>query len=431
VNRVVITGLGPLTSIGTGKSELWESVIQGKSNVVQHTAYLDGNPWATFPLSKIPHFDLADFSLSKGAMNFLKERELMEDIDLLYLIAAIQLALKDSNISYNQEENDIGLILTHENPGVDRYVREVFQVLMDFAGGKIPEVSDQKELALKCYNQQRKAVYNMQSFMYLHHVSKVFGFHGFSLFINNACASGLYAIEAASQHIRSGRSKVMVVAGADQPLFVTKYLWFKDLGLYAEDGVMRPFDRNRGGFIFGDGGGAVVLEEMEHAMKRGATIWGEYAGGGFNQEAWKVSVPLVTEHFYTKAFEEALQDSGIEAHEIGLINPHGAATGVADQVEARTIREVFPDKTDKPLITAFKPYVGHNLGGSALVELIILLLSMENNMVPPTLNTEEVDPELKIEVNRELTPRELQVVAKMSSGFAGYNAVGIFKKVNF
>lgn len=439
--RVVITGLGPLTAIGIGKEDLWNSILQRRTNVVHHTALLDGKPWTTFPIAKVSQFDIAEFKLSKAAMNFLQQRELMEDTDLLYLIAAIQLALRDSNINYSREENDIGLVLTHENPGVDRYVKEVFQVLMDFAEGKIPQVADKKELAEMCYYHQRKAVYNMQSFMYLHHVSKVFGFHGFSLFVNNACASGLYAIEAASQQIRSGRSNVMVVAGADQPLFATKYLWFRDLGLYAEDGVMRPFDRNRKGFVFGDGGGALILEELEHALKRGATLYGEYLGGGFNQEAWKVSVPLVTGNFYTKAFESALQYSGIKAEEIDLVNPHGVATGVADRIEARTIHQIFgrgdPSRIgqdSRPYISAFKPYVGHNLGGSSLVELIILLLSMQNNLIPPTLNTEEVDPELEIDLCRGNWPvaptKEIQIVAKMSSGFAGYNAVGIFKKVN-
>src|SRR3990172_6956038 len=117
--RVVITGLGPLTAIGTGKEDLWNSVLQGRTHVVQHTALLDGKPWTSFPLSKIPRFDIAEFGLSKGAMNFLQERELMEDTDLLYLIATTQLALQDSKLTYDREENEIGLILTHENPGVD------------------------------------------------------------------------------------------------------------------------------------------------------------------------------------------------------------------------------------------------------------------------------------------------------------------------
>jgi 3-oxoacyl-(acyl-carrier-protein) synthase len=441
--RIAITGLGPLTAIGVGKEELWKSVISGRSNVVLHRQFIEDEYWDSFYLAKLPMFEVESFGFPQELINSLRANRLLEDIDLLYLLATVHLALEDSKLSYNPEDNEIGLILTHENPGVDRYVKQVFQVVMSILDGKSEgggrkaeggktaiSYSSKKEVASWLYQQHCESVYNLQSFMYLYQISKAFKLHGYSLFVNNACASGLYALEAASQQIQSGKSQVVIVAGADCPLFITKYLWFKELGLYATDGIMRPFDRDRNGFIFGDGGGALVVEELEHALRRGAFIYAEYLGGGFSQDAWKVSVPDVTGNFYAKAFQQALKNSGIKSEEIDLVNPHGVSTGIGDSYEAKVITDIFGDNPSKPLISAFKPYVGHNLGGSALVELIILLMALQRNLVPPTLNYENPDPRLKIYLGRDLISCNLQTVAKMSNGFAGYNAVGIFRKVN-
>ncbi|MFQ6093379.1 MAG: beta-ketoacyl-[acyl-carrier-protein] synthase family protein, partial [bacterium] len=415
--------------IGIGKEELWASVVAGRSNVVRHDQYIHGELWDSFYVSKISNFDIKNIGLAPRFLEYMENNRLDEDPDLLYLMAAVKLALEDSRLGYDEADNNIGLILTHENPGVDRYVKKVFEVVMDCIDGRMTGTRSKKEVAARLYEQHRQAVYNMQSFMYLHHVSKVFSLHGCSLFINNACASGLFAIETASQQIKSGKNGVVIVAGADHPLFITKYLWFKALGLYANHGIMRPFDRDRDGFVFGDGGSALVLEDADHAAERGATIYGEYLGGGFNQEAWKVSVPNVSEDFYTKAFRQALETSRIKPEQIDLVNPHGAATKIADRYEAKTITDIFGHHPERVLISAFKPYVGHNLGGSALLELAILLLALQNDLVPPTLNYETPDPALRIELNRDFVRRGLQVVAKMANGFAGYNAVGIFGKL--
>lgn len=427
--RVVVTGLGPLTAIGTGQEELWRSVVEGRSHVIRHDQYVGDELWESYHVSKISHFDVNKIGLRQRFLSYIQDNQLDEDLDLLYLMNAVKLALEDSRLTYDETDNNIGLILTHENPGVDRYVKKVFQTVMDCIDQKILRGKDKKSIAEMLYQQHCHTVYNMQSFMYLHHVSKVFSFHGFSLFVNNACASGLFAIEAASQRIRSGKNEIMVVGGGDHPLFITKYLWFKALELYSRDGIMRPFDRDRNGFIFGDGSSALVLEDLNHAVNRGATIYGEYMGGGFNQEAWKVSVPNVAEDFFTKAFREALKNARTNPEQIDLVNPHGAATEIADRYEARSITNMFGDDPEKPVISAFKPYVGHNLGGSALLELVILLLALQNNLIPPTLNYENPDPKLKIHLARDFIRRDLRVVAKMSIGFAGYNAVGIFRKV--
>lgn len=427
--RVAITGLGPITALGIGVAALWKSVLEAKSNVSRQRVEVDSEGWVDFPVAKIEGFGIDScFETGDPIRRHLEQHEVIEDRDLLYLLAAVKLALADSGLDYDRQDNEVGLVLTHENPGVDHLVHEIIGTTLQLLDGKISDKSlSRKELIERLHRRFQKKFYNLQSFMYLYHVSKCFGLHGFSLFINNACASGLYALECASRQIQAGRAPAMIVAGADHPCFATKFLWFKSLGLYAEDGIMRPFDCRRNGFVFGDGGGAIVLEEMEHARRRGARIYAEYLGGGFTQDAWKVSVPSVLDNYYAKALATALKQADLSPGQLDLINPHGAATPIADRCEALAITEVLGE-WPQALITAFKPFVGHNLGGSALVESILLLLSMQEGFVPPTLNLEQIDRSLKIHLVREPTRRRLDVVAKMSNGFAGYNAVSLFRR---
>jgi 3-oxoacyl-(acyl-carrier-protein) synthase len=387
--------------------------------------------WETFPVAKVSNFDFEAFDFSRWVHQVLHEYELDGHRELLYLLATTKLALDDSQLEYNRESNTIAVVLTHENPGVDHYVRQVIRLVMDMKDGKLDiEGLTKKQLAEELYRRHARSVYNLQSFMYPFVVSKIFGFHGCALYLNNACASGLYAIEVASQLIRSGQCDIALVAGADCPLMATKYRWFKEQNLYAEDGLMKPFDRQRNGVVFGDGGTALVLEEYEYARKRGAPMHAEYLGGGFTQEAWKIGIVKPGSDCYLRAFETALKASDVRSESVAFVNPHGAATRSGDLYEGRTIARVFHNCRRPPLVSAFKPYVGHNLGGSALVETVILLLAMRANLALPTLNYHVPDPALNLALMTELKPVQLQVVAKMSSGFGGFNAVAIFQKLS-
>jgi 3-oxoacyl-(acyl-carrier-protein) synthase len=429
--RVVITGVGPITAIGIGKNQLWDSVINKRSNVVMEDHYLDDEYWGSFHIAKVTDFRIENFGLSPAAVKSISNGQESNPRDLLYLIASSKLALDDSGLVYDRDDNNIGLVLTCENPGLDAFVCRVIQSTVDVIEGRAPGPPEltKKDFIEGLYDRFEGSVYKLQTFMHLHQVSRILGLHGTPLFINNACASGLFALEAASQQIRCGNAPAVIVAGGDDPSFMTKYLWFKRMGIYSEDGVMRPFDKNRNGIVFGDGAAALVLEELGHALHRGALIYGEYLGGGFTQDAWKVTVPSVANNFYGKAFDHALNNSRIEPEQIDLLNPHGAATRIGDKHEALTINEFFGCKTEKPYISAFKSYIGHNLGGSALMELVILLLSVKEGHVPATLNCQEPDPELGIRLVTEHVSAPIKVAAKMSCGFGGYNAVGIFKSL--
>jgi 3-oxoacyl-[acyl-carrier-protein] synthase II len=425
--RIVITGLGPLTSIGVGKDPLWNSLIEGKTNVRLEESHVRGELWEKFYLHRIDNFNIRNFGIDNEAIEAIKGwKEGEEIIDLYYLLAAVKLALDDSKLEYNSEKNNIGCVITHENAGLEHYISKGIDISFDEIEKK--STISKRKFSEKYHYGLIKSSYDMQTFMVMFHILKTFQIHGYSLFINNACASGLYAIESASQIIRAGRCPAVIIASADYPR-VYKYLWFKDLNMYAQDGKVKPFSKDADGFVFGDGAAGLVLEDLKHAQKRNAKIYGEYLGGGFSQEGWKVTYPNPIDDFYQKAIEEALSFSKVSKEEIELLCAHGVGNKLIDRYEAKAITDVFGPNPKKPLITAFKPYIGHNLGGSNLLEIIILLLCLENNLALPVLNVEETPPRMKMDVLKKKTKIELKTVLKICCAFAGYNGAAVFRKI--
>lgn len=426
-----MTGIGPISSLGNGRSETWDSIINLRLNLVNEQYNIDGEEWGEFFLHKMREFSIKDFELPNEGFRFIRELRTVqkEDLDLYYFLAVIKLALDDSNLQYDSLRNDVGLIMAHENPGIEIFFEELIDVVYAIVERNKGKKISKLKLAQELYTDGcEDRGYNLQTFSYLFSAAKIFNFHGYSLFINNACASGIFAIEVAAQRIRAGTSSVMVVAAVDNPTKIYKYLWFKKRGLYSADGLTKPFSNDSSGIVFGDGGAALVLEDLEHARQRGAPIYGEYLGGGFSLEGWKITVPNIAEDFYAQSFQKALNASGVSPDEIDFVNPHGVGTRITDAYEAATINKIFEDR--KPPISAFKPLCGHNLGGSGLIETALTLLSLKNNCIPPTLNVENVNEDLKLNIVKKHMPIALDIVAKMSCGFAGFNGVCIFRKIN-
>jgi len=428
--RVVITGVGPLASTGIGKDAFWEGILKKRIGLKLEEINIDGEVWDKFYLHKIDGFDIEKFNIKEEIIEDIKTwKNGKEDRDLFYLLGAVKLALDDSGLSYDREDNDIGLFLTVEHPGFEVFCEGIITetvkyIEKNFTGNKLSK----HKLFRYIYEQFSRDGYDLQTFMYLHFVAKAFGLHGYSLFTSNACASGLFAFESAARQIKYGGSGVVFLAAGDVANTMFKHLWFKEQGFYAEDGKMKPFSKNANGIVLGDGASAMVLEELNHALNRKAHIYAEYLGGGFSLEGWKVTLPKIGGLSYQRAIESSLKRANLKPQDIDLINPHGVAIKVTDGYEAKAITDIFGKNPEKPLITAFKPYVGHNLGGSAILEIIILLLSMEKNLIPPTLNCEEVEPKYNIELVRELTPYSLNTAMKLSCGFAGYNGAVVFRK---
>jgi len=422
--RVVITGIGPLTSIGIGKDDLWEGVVKRRKGVVLEKPVVGDEYLRDYFVYKIENFDIKKFGLSNYVLEEIRLwKNSIESIDLNYLLAVVKLALDDSKLQVDNRD-DVGIVLAHESPGLESFYSEIlnrsFKTLKDK-----PELTKKKYFE-SLYSFCSKSAYELQTFMFLYHVAKMFDIHGFSLFINNACSSGLYAIETAAQIIKSGKNNVMVVAAVD---YIYRNYWLKEAGLYAEDGIIKPFAKNRNGFVCGQGGAALVLEELGHAKKRNAHIYAEYLGGGFSLESWKVTLPRIGDLFYQKSIEYALKETNLKPTDIDLINSHGVATNIMDQYEADAIRAVFGEEKKQPIVSAFKPYVGHTLGACALLETAMLLLVLENNVIPPVLNCEHVDPKLRINVITESIELEINTALKICSSFAGFDAAAVFRKI--
>ena len=428
--RVVVTGLGPICSLGMGCDAMWDSIINKRLNLVKETYSIDNEEWGEFYLHKMRDFNIDNFDLPGQNFRFIRDMRTVkkEDADLYYLLAVIKLAIDDSGLRYDLDHNDIGLIITHENPGMEVFFEELIDTAYDLVKKNKDKNISKLALAKELYdNGCEERGYNLQTFTYLFSAAKVFDIHGYSLIINNACASGLFAIDAAVRQIRDGISPAVIVAAADNPNKIFKYLWFKKKRLYADDGITRPFSEDANGIVFGDGGAALILEDIDHASRRGAKIYGEYLGGGFSLEGWKITVPNVADDFYENSFRKAIIEARIKADDIDFINPHGVGMKITDTYEAGVINRIF--KNRKVPVSAFKPLVGHNLGGSALLETAITLLALQNNTIPATLNCERMNEKVKINLVRADLKTEIHIAAKMSCGFAGFNGVSIFKKV--
>ncbi|MFA5337472.1 MAG: beta-ketoacyl synthase N-terminal-like domain-containing protein, partial [Candidatus Omnitrophota bacterium] len=392
--------------------------------------FVGGKLWDKFYLHKIDNFDITKFGIEKDKLNDIKDWKEGEEVtDLNYFIAAIKLALGDSGLDYSSENNNVGLILAHENIGLMPFGLKISDIAYEMLINKRKTDISKKDFFDKFYHAFIKSGYDIQAFADLFHVARVFNIHNYSLFINNACASGLYALEAASQTIKREQARAVVVAAVDCP-DIYKYIWFRDLKIYSHDGRIKPFSKNSNGIVFGDGGVGLVMEDLEQAKNRGAPIYAEYLGGGFDLEGWKITVPQIGSNSYQNAIQSAFAHSDVTKEKIDILCPHGVGSQPSDYYEAKAITDCFGLNPKRPFVTAFKPYIGHNLGGSALLETAALLLSLKNNTIPPTLNCDDLDPKFNISLVKEKTEIKLNMAMKICCAFAGYNAASIFKKLD-
>ncbi len=424
--KVVFTGLGPICSLGIGKIPLWKNLLRGNTNIVKDSFKAQEEIVHSYYVHKMQNFKLTDFGIpfeKIDAIDQWKNGDKVRDLELFLL--SIKLAIDDSDFKYHTESNNIGLVLAAESPGHGEFFLKFIKHSLASKNYKISN----HEAYLDFYKNFKSTGYDLQSFMTLFHIAKLFDFHGCSVFLNNACASGLYAIDYASALIETGRCDVVVVAAVDSPN-IFKSFWFNELGVSPEDGLIKPFDKNGNGFILGEGGAAVVLENKKCAVARGAHMYGEYLGGGFNQEGWKVSFPRIKDDYYKRAISRSLTRSRIKASDIDLIVPHGVGSKIYDSYEIESLCQVFPDVKNRPQITALKPYFGHLLGGSTMIETAVLLLMLENQIILPTLNSFSISSGIESMICLNMKKNcGLNNVLKTCTAFAGFNSSIVIQKI--
>lgn len=420
--RVVITGLGPVTSIGVGCDALWASIGEHHCSAANRTLLVDMGTTADVLVASMPSDDQVP-GLSRH-QSFLAEQDAPGYRDLAYALLAIELALGDAGLGDDRDEARIGLVQAFEAPGVERTVQSLFQMMtMPLPPNGPPPV----------YDFLAPSFYNMQPFLFVHLAGKAFGLRGFSTSVHNACSSGAFAIDIAAQRIRQGDADVMLVAGGEAFDTGVRLEWFRRLDLYArsvED--FRPFDSESGGFYVGEGAAAIVLESESHARRRHARVYAEYFGGAFSHQAWKQTVPDIRAARLRGVIENAIAGAEVSLEMIDFFVPHGAGTPMSDGYEAECLSQALgkdaAGSNGEMLAAAFKPYVGHMLAASAIVDTLCGLLALHHGVVPTTLNSDPTRVRLPIPLATGPVERPLKTMLKLSTGFTGHDAALVFRK---
>ena len=409
MRRVVVTGLGAITPIGNSVSQMWESVKAGKCGI-----------------DKITLFDTTDrkVTLAGEVKNyvpeaFLDKREARKmDRYVQFAMAAANEAMKDAGLDMEKEDTSrCGCIVSSGIGGL----------------GTI-EAEDKKGME-KGYDRVSPHFIPMViSNMAAGNIAIAYGFHGMCTCPVTACASGTNAIGDAFRQIRDGYADVMICGGSEAsitPLGIGGFTSLKALS-QAEDPKRAsiPFDKERSGFVMGEGAGVLILEEYEHAVNRGAKIYCEVAGYGANCDAHHITAPLEDGSMAAKCMQMAMDDAGVLPEKIDYINAHGTSTPLNDKGETKAVKRAFGEHAENVMMSSTKSMTGHLLGASGAVEGIITALSVQNDFVPATIGYQVPDENCDLDiVANEGRNASVNYAMSNSLGFGGHNATVIFKKV--
>ncbi len=416
MNEAWVTGTAMMTSAGIGNEAVWQAVLEEKQVIGERRLNLgDSTDDMRFPCYPIGSIDLANW-LTPNQCAQLKHWGVYEDYDFSYLVVSILLALHDAELSLDPASR-VSLVVGHENLGVVRLVDRLLQK---------PGL-DSAEGFRQSFAALQHQFYHLQTFPYLFYLSHIFGITGFTYAVNNACASGLYAVELGKQLLASGSTDVVIVACSDYA-HASEYLWLEDKGAMSDGSPLAPFDLHRSGSVLGDGAGALVLESRVHAERRGAKARCAYAGGCFAQERWQMTLPDVSSHLNARVIADAVEryaSSGVDLHV-----PHGTGSPLWDSYEAREVQRAYDNCTlPLPPVTAFKGYTGHTLGASSMLESLLLIEAMKQGVVPRTLQYNTPDPKLRLPIVTDTAGMPIRTAVKSVPAYGGFHAACVWKTI--
>ena len=409
--RVVVTGVGAVTPIGIGKENFWNALKSGK-NGVGKISYFDPSPFDTQIAAEVKDFDPSIYLDKKEA------RRLVNFI--VFAIAASKMALDDSGLEINESNAPNVGVLIGSGIGGLKFLEEQSKILCE----KGPSRCSPFMVPLM--------INDMAAGM----VSIKTGAKGPNSCTTTACASGTNSIGDAYEIIKRGAADVMITGGTEAaitPLGIAGFCAAQALSRRndAPEKASRPFDAQRDGFLMGEGAGIVILEELEHAKKRGAQIYAEVVGYGMSGDAFHMTAPHETGDGAIRAMKAAIKNAGISPEQIDYINAHGTSTQLNDKLETLAIKKVFGEYSKKIAINSTKSMIGHLLGAAGGVEFVAMVLSVKNDFIHPTINYEHPDPECDLDyvpnVGRD---QKINYAMSNSFGFGGHNAVIICKKFN-
>ena len=410
--RVVVTGMGCVSPFGVGVDTLWENLKKGNSGIRKLTV-IDTEKHLVHIGGEVPEFDTTPFVDAKDARRM--------DKFILCSVVAADLAMQDANFDLEKED------MTR------------FGVIAGSAAGGLDTIQKNHEvMTARGYHKCSPFMVPMMiSNMAAGKISIKYGIRGMSKTIVTACATGAHSIGDALRAIQYGDADVMIAGGAEAgicDLGIGAFTSAKTLSRSNDEPTKasRPYDINRDGFIMSEGAGILILEEREHAIKRGAKIYAELVGYGQSSDAYDMVAPDPEGKGAALAMQLAVKEANLEVKDIDYINAHGTSTHVGDIAESNAIARMFGDKVQNPnlSVSSTKSMTGHMLGGAGAVEAIISIKAMNDGLVPPTINLDEQDPEV---ANLDYTPhkakeKEMNAVLSNSFGFGGHNAVLVFKK---
>ena len=414
LKRVVVTGLGALTPIGNNVEAYWQALLAGKSGAARITRF-DPEKFKTQFACELKDFNVTDFIDRREARR-------MDRFSQYAMVTAdeavIDAGLKDLNFNPDR----IGVIWGSGIGGLDTFLEEC----MAFAKGDgTPRFNP-------------FFIPKMIADLAPGHISIKYGFRGPNYSTVSACASSTNSLIDAFNYIRLGKIDVCLAGGSEAAVNEAGMGGFNAMHALSTrndspETASRPFDKDRDGFVLGEGAGCIVLEEYEHAKARGAKIYAELVGSGISSDAHHITAPHPEGLGAKSVMEQVLEESGLSPADVDYINVHGTSTPLGDVAELKAIKEVFKDDAYKLNISSTKSMTGHLLGAAGAIEAIAAILAIKNNIVPPTINHGTVDPEIDERFNLTLhKPQEREIRAAISNtfGFGGHNASVLFRKLS-
>ena len=415
LKRVVVTGLGAVTPVGNTPEETWANLLAGKSGAAPIKQF-DASKFKTQFACEVKDFNVTDYIDRK-------EVRKMDRYCQLAMVSAMQ-GVKDAGLDLEKEDrNRIGVIYGVGIGGI-----KTFQDEVTYYGQHIEDGPKFNPFFIP------KMIADIASGQ----ISIHFGFHGPNYTTTSACASSTNALADAFNLIRLGKANVIVSGGAEAAICECGVGGFNTMHALSTrnddpEHASRPFSASRDGFIMGEGAGCLVLEELEHAKARGAKIYAEMVGEGASADAHHITASHPEGLGAKLVMLNALEDAGMKPEEIDYINVHGTSTPVGDVSEAKAIKDVFGDHAYKLNISSTKSMTGHLLGAAGAVEAMVCVLSVQNDIIPPTINHEEGDDDEQLDYNMNFTfnqaqKREVRAALSNTFGFGGHNCCVVFKK---
>ena len=411
LKRVVVTGLGALTPIGNTLEEYWDGLISGKSGAGPIT-YFDAEKFKTRFACELKNFNVHDFLDRKEARKL--------DRFTQYAIVASEEAIADANFDDTLDKSRVGVIWGAGIGGLETFQNEV----LNFAAGDgTPRFNP-------------FFIPKMIADIAPGNISIRNGYMGPNYTTVSACASSANAIIDALNYIRLGHCDVVVTGGSEAAVTIAGVGGFNAMHALSTRNddphtASRPFDAERDGFVLGEGAGALILEDYDHAKARGAKIYAEVIGGGLSSDAYHMTAPHPEGLGVIKVMENCLRDAGISPEEVDAINTHGTSTPLGDVAELKAICHVFGDHAKNININSTKSMTGHLLGAAGAIEAIASIMSIQTGIIPPTINHSNVDetinPELNLTLNKA-QKRDVKIAMSNTFGFCGHNACVVLKK---